>query len=514
MRKIAVFFLLLPMVLSAQNPVLLQPWVEVFGDSNGTMLGSQVTGFTPKSNFNYRAGVTQVGKTGLYKLQNQSDKNPYGFILGDNIKLADLNGDGYVDIIIKKDGDLVTMIDTVIIYWGTDHGLDSSKTTKLCGEKRSDKFGEVICVGNIVGDSIVDLVVTAHDYNNLQGKIYIYRGGTTFASTPYITFLGDSMRYTLGWNCAIGDINNDGFNDLILRGYFQYGPPEQRFIYLDVYLGSQNFDTLKYLRIKGKEISVKGLAVFDVNGDGIDDLLWTNRDSADWVYIHYGGSNFSATTNLRLKDPGFPAVYGVDIANAGDMNGDGYNDILIGTRTGTATSYAYIYCGGPKINGEVDAYYQKYMSDFGCSLAGIGDVNGDGLSDIIVGAPEYPNVDQEKGYWGIFLGSKNIKVTSVTKEEPKQPQSFELYQNYPNPYNGQTVISYRLDAEATVTIKIANTLGQEIATMNEGERQIGIHQRLFDAKDLSSGWYVYTLTVTPKNNSQRYTQSRAMILQK
>jgi hypothetical protein len=509
---LTIMLMILSVDIDAQNPVLLKPWIEVFGDTNGQSLGSQVTGFIPTPNFPYKAGITQVGKTGLYKLQNKSDKNPYGFVLGDNIKLADLNGDGFVDMVFRKPGDLVNIIDTVIIYWGTAQGIDSSNATKLTGEARSDKFGEAMCIGNIIGDSLPDLIITAHDYNNLQGKIYIYKGSSTFSTFPFITFLGDSMRFTLGWNCAIGDLNNDGFNDLILKGVFQYGTDAQRFDDIDIFFGSASFDTIRDIRITGKNNSQKGLACFDVNGDGIDDLLWTSTDSLFWVYVHYGGNNFSTTPSLRLKDPGI-GVYGVLIANAGDMNGDGYNDIVVGTREGQVTSYVYIYGGGPKVNGELDAYYEISQSQFGSTVASVGDVNGDGLSDIIVGAPGYP-FEQNKGYWGIFLGSTNIKVTSVGTGQPQQPQFFELYQNYPNPFNSSTVISYQLEKEAGVNIKVTNTLGQEIMLFNEGVQSAGKHRVNFTAKNLSSGWYVYTISVTLQNNSPIYTQSRAMILEK
>ena len=134
MRMLKLLMLsIVPTMLWARNPVLLQPWIEVIGDTNATILGSQVMGFTPSKNFPYKAGVMQANKTGLNKLQNQSDKYPYSFILGDKIKLADLNGDGNMDLIYTRSGNNVAL-DTVFIFWGTQAGFDSINVTKILGE--------------------------------------------------------------------------------------------------------------------------------------------------------------------------------------------------------------------------------------------------------------------------------------------------------------------------------------------------------------------------------------------
>jgi len=521
MTRIILLFCLLPFAnfgLFAQNPVILQPWVEVFGDSlpEQTWLGNEVRGFVPQPNFNYRSGVSMYGYlqpavTGLYKNSGKGDISATTALQGTSATLADLNGDGKMDLIIRRNEKGIVP-DTVVIYWGTAAGLDSANPTKLIGEDKYDGFGSSICLGNIVGDSITDLVITAPYYpkSAAQGKVYIYRGSPQFSTTPYITLLGDSINYGLGSDCAIGDVNNDGYNDLIIRGY--YGSRTPYHAYVDIYWGGASFDTIRGLRMVGGDNPSPGLACFDVNGDGIDDLLWSNTDSVLWVYVHYGGKNFSTTPNLRLRNPA-SAIFGEAIINAGDMNGDGYNDIAVGSREGQVTSYVFVFSGGPQIDGEVDAYYEISQSQFGSTVAAIGDINGDGLCDIIVGAPTYP-FEQNRGYWGIFLGSKNIPVTSVRKGEPPQPKSFELYQNYPNPFNGQTVISYQLKTASTVRFRITNTLGQEITTINEGEQGAGRHQIPFDGKNLASGWYVYTITVTPIGSTRSFTQSKAMILDK
>ncbi|MDR3611901.1 MAG: T9SS type A sorting domain-containing protein [Ignavibacteriaceae bacterium] len=86
--------------------------------------------------------------------------------------------------------------------------------------------------------------------------------------------------------------------------------------------------------------------------------------------------------------------------------------------------------------------------------------------------------------------------------------SFSLNQNYPNPFNPSTIISYQLSSGGLVTIKVYDVLGNEITTLVNEIKQSGVHEINFDASELSSGIYMYRMTV---NN---FTQIRKMILLK
>lgn len=518
MKKIILYCLLFTVHCSlfSQNPVLLQPWVEVFGTVSGSSLGRIVSGILPSSiTFPYKAGINTGSVTGLVVLQNNLDTGFKRTINGRKPLVGDLNADGWQDVVITirtLDGNS-HFHDTVYIYFGTNNGIDTINVFKIPCEEPNKSF-TALCIGDVSNDNVNDLVIAAEDFSSYKGKVYVFRGPNITTSTKD-TIVGDSILYRLGANVVIGDINSDGFNDLVVRGW--YNPPISSqfwYDYINIYLGEQ--DTINFtnkIQLKGFGLVTRGLACFDVNGDGISDLLWTNRDStnAELIDVHYGGNNFSITPNLKLQNPG-GANFGIVITNAGDMNGDGYDDIAVGTRTGQVTSYAFIYGGGPKINQEYDAYYELSQSEFGSTLASVGDVNGDGLGDIIVGAPGYP-FGQNNGYWGIFLGSKNIKVSSVKKEELQQPQFFELYHNYPNPFNGQTTFSYSLEQDSAVRIIITNSLGQEVAILPQGVQHEGFHTVRYNAKDLSSGWYVFTLRLLLENG-QSFSQSRAMIVEK
>jgi hypothetical protein len=112
-----------------------------------------------------------------------------------------------------------------------------------------------------------------------------------------------------------------------------------------------------------------------------------------------------------------------------------------------------------------------------------------------------------------WFKSYNIKVTP--------PKVFEVYQNYPNPFNPSTTIKYSIPQDAFVTIKVFNVLGEEVSVLVNKEMKTGIHEVVFDATNLSSGFSagggyasgVYLYVVEAKGTSgTKYFDTKKMIL--
>jgi hypothetical protein len=108
----------------------------------------------------------------------------------------------------------------------------------------------------------------------------------------------------------------------------------------------------------------------------------------------------------------------------------------------------------------------------------------------------------------------NLNITlSDVKSDNSSPKTFNLSQNYPNPFNPSTSISYQLPSDAFVTLKIFNVLGNEVKTLTNGFTQAGSHQVQFNANELSSGVYFYTIKAVSPNGKQ-FQSTRKMILMK
>ena len=109
----------------------------------------------------------------------------------------------------------------------------------------------------------------------------------------------------------------------------------------------------------------------------------------------------------------------------------------------------------------------------------------------------YYFIDKANGW---VVGSNGIilhyhdPVTDADEEDDQFPSKFVLMQNYPNPFNPLTTIQYSIPESGDVSLKIFNTLGEEIVNLVHEYQQLGVYKVNFDATDLSSGIYFYRLT--------------------
>jgi hypothetical protein len=106
--------------------------------------------------------------------------------------------------------------------------------------------------------------------------------------------------------------------------------------------------------------------------------------------------------------------------------------------------------------------------------------------------------------------------TGVTVQQADIPQTFELLNNYPNPFNPTTTIKFELPEASEVSLKIYDVLGREVATLIDKGLAAGYYNYNWNASGLSSGMYIYRISATSFNGNkqQNYTQAKKMILQK
>ena len=267
---------------------------------------------------------------------------------------------------------------------------------ELEGENPEDKFGRSMCSLDFNGDGLDDLVVGT-PYYGVGGKVYFYLGGDDFSEGPSFTMTGNSDNLIGIQIRALGDMNNDGYDDLVVDNYnYTIGSFE-----FWILLGGAEPDTIfDYVYIPGGEhlsMLPQFNGIGDVNNDGYDDAGTSNR--GDFYYILWGGD----TLHLELFYEFDGNDYFGNITGIGDVNDDGYGDIEIGV------SYEYVsgayrykdllfYGGDPP-----DTLYDVILADsINASFYGgrsAGDVNKDGYDDFY---------SYQGGYIGLWLGREII----------------------------------------------------------------------------------------------------------
>ncbi|MDP2363043.1 MAG: ice-binding family protein, partial [Ignavibacteria bacterium] len=104
-------------------------------------------------------------------------------------------------------------------------------------------------------------------------------------------------------------------------------------------------------------------------------------------------------------------------------------------------------------------------------------------------------------------------ITGVELEDGLAPQEFTLFQNYPNPFNPSTTINFSLTVDSKVSLKIFDVLGQEVATLINGQLAAGSQKVSFNASSLNSGVYFYRIDAAGIDG-QKFSSTKKMILMK
>jgi len=112
-----------------------------------------------------------------------------------------------------------------------------------------------------------------------------------------------------------------------------------------------------------------------------------------------------------------------------------------------------------------------------------------------------------------IVSSTGESWTKEIRVSVAPPEQFELFHNYPNPFNPTTTISYQLPADSRVHLKVFDLLGREVATVADETEPAGYYQKTFDATRLSSGMYVYQIVATDKNGNRQVAR-KAMVVVK
>ncbi|HQO21285.1 MAG TPA: FG-GAP-like repeat-containing protein [Acidobacteriota bacterium] len=372
---------------------------------------------------------------------------------------GDVNGDGYGDVIVGvyyyDNGE--TNEGAAFVYYGSASGLN---TTPLILESNQEGayFGEsASTAGDVNGDGYGDIVVGALNYDNgetNEGAAFVYYGSASGLNTPPLILESNQEGALLGGSASTaGDVNGDGFSDVVVSApYYHNGEINEGAAF--VYYGSASgLNTTPLILESNQENAVLGVSVAtagDVNGDRFSDIVvgvygYTNGQSYEGAaFVYYGSASGLNTTPLILESNQPDAQLGVSVATAGDVNGDGYSDIVAGARFydngETNEGAAFVYYGSvsglsttPNWTGEgnqANAYY-------GYSVSSAGDVNGDGYGDVVVGTPGYNSIAPDAGAVFAYYGSASgLGVSPFLLEGTLATEEYGTYLGTAGDVNG------------------------------------------------------------------------------
>ena len=422
------------------------------------------------------------GTDGVWISSPSDGDPPYGPGIGHAVASAgDVNGDGIADLMIGS-------LDGSYIVFGSASGFgpsfDLSTLDGTDGFRFLAGYLALASAGDVNGDGFADLIVgdpyAPRGLSNQVGASYVLFGQasgfsadigmTALDGTAGFKILGAAAGDMTGYSVAsAGDINGDGYDDLIVgapkidsRGstesggsYVIFGKASGFGAEIDL----RNLDSTVGFRLLGWESGdLAGFSVAsagDVNGDGYDDLIVgaprasLNGYNSGASYVVFGAASGLSSTYLyqaALGDLNKGFILsgaagdrsGTSVASAGDVNGDGYDDLIIGApyaRNGIVRSgTTYVVFGKAVVDTNIDLsavngtngfkLHGERGSESGYRVSSAGDVNGDGFADVIVGG--------RKGYSYVVFGKASGFAAEFKLADLDGTNGFRLHDVVPS----------------------------------------------------------------------------------
>ncbi len=496
------------------------------------------------------------------------------------IHAGDFNGDGKQDIAVA-----IYNSEKVSVYMNTTSVGSGTPAFSSATDFTTGALPHGITVADYNGDGKPDFCTANNTPTNTLSVFF--NTTTPGASTPTFTSKTDFSTSAAPNSLISADINNDGLPDIIAA---LAGTPGLAAVYLNTTTPGSSTPSFSAATEFNLGTNPKLLAAGDLNGDGKIDIASANSSSENVSVILNTTTPGSSTPAFSSKSdftaPSGSSPNGIVIY---DVNGDGKKDVLFTAGTVTTVS---VYINTAAINAGTASFGSRSDLTAGTNPQSIafGEVNGDGKPDIVLGnngggdisvllnsadlplpvelvsfnavyrsgtvslswqtATEVNNYGfsverfdvQNQSGWetiGFVAGagnsnsSKNYSFTDkishggliryrlkqidtdgkydyspVVEVGTNENTSFSLAQNFPNPFNPETTISFTLNKSSHTSLRLYSALGEQVLELINGMLNAGEHSYRLDASGLSAGVYYYTLS------TESFSKTRQMILLK
>jgi hypothetical protein len=229
-------------------------------------------------------------------------------------------------------------------------------------------------------------------------------------------------------------VNGDGFSDVIVGApFYDNGPNDEggAFVYLGSAAGLST--TAAWTGESEQAGALFGFSVAtagDVNGDGFSDVIVgayhhdNGQTSEGRAFVYHGSAAGLSTTAAWIGEGNqFEAQFGISVATAGDVNGDGFSDVIVGASAHSNNEAhegrAVVYHGTAAGLGTIASWTgdgNQMLAHFGISVSTAGDVNGDGFSDVLVGAYFYDNGQTDEGRSFVYYGNEGDGLNRIARQ--------------------------------------------------------------------------------------------------